>query len=114
MVAVAVLRTAIAAGLAIGIAADVVGLPVLYLAAFVLGLGETLFDTAAQSILPSIVGRDLLSRANGRLYAAEVTMNQFVGPPLGGVLAGVAIALAFAGSAVAVGAGAVGLALLGG
>ena len=38
---------------------------------------------------PSIVRRDDLSKANGRLYAVELTMNQFVGPPLGGFLAGV-------------------------
>ena len=52
---------------------------ILYLVAFALGIGETLFDTAAQSVLPTVVtGRDL-SRANGRLMAAEVTMNRFVG-----------------------------------
>jgi MFS family permease len=101
MTAVTLLRTLVAAGLAIGIAAGAVDLVVLYLAAFVLGVGETLFDTAAQSIMPSVVERDQLSRANGRLYAVELTMNQFVGPPLGGLLAGAAVALAFAGSALA-------------
>jgi MFS family permease len=114
MVGVTVLRTAVAAGLAIGIAVDVVGLPALYVTAFVLGVGETLFDTAAQSIMPNVVERDQLSRANGRLYAVELTMNQFVGPPLGGVLAGLAIALAFAGSAVAFALAAIALLLLAG
>ena len=73
----------------------------LYVAAFVLGMGETLFDTAAQSMMPSVVEKDDLAKANGRLYAVELTMNQFVGPPVGGLLAGLAIALAFAGSALA-------------
>jgi MFS family permease len=112
MLAVTVLRTGVAAGLAIGIAAGVVNLPVLYVTAFVLGVGETLFDTAAQSIMPNVVERDQLSRANGRLYAVEVTMNQFVGPPLGGILAGIGVALAFAGSALAFAAAAIALALL--
>ena len=112
MVAVAIVRTAVAGGLAVGIVAGVVTLPVLYITAFALGVGETLFDTAAQSIMPSLVSRDHLSRANGRLYAVELTMNQFVGPPLGGLLAGAALALAFAGSAVAFAVGAVGLSLL--
>jgi Transmembrane secretion effector len=42
------------------------------------------------------VRRDQLPRANGRLYAAELTANEFVGPPLAGLLvaAGVTIALA--------------------
>ena len=47
--------------------------------------------------MPSVVEKDQLSVANSRLYAAELTMNQFVGPPLGGLLASVAIGLAFAG-----------------
>ena len=61
---------------------------ILYVVAFALGMGETLFDTAAQSMLPGIVDDpDGLARANGRLYAVELTANQFVGPPLGGLLA---------------------------
>ncbi len=114
MISVNALRTGVAAGLALGVAAGVVDLPALYLAAFVLGVGETLFDTAAQSIMPSVVDREQLSRANGRLYAVELVMNQFVGPPLGGILAGTALALAFAGSALAFAVAAVALAFLAG
>jgi len=114
MVSVAVLRALVAGGLAVGIAAGVVTLPILYVTAFVLGVGETLFDTAAQSIMPNIVDRDRLSRANGRLYAVELMMNQFVGPPLGGLLAAVAIGLAFAGSSVAFVVGAIALVSLSG
>ena len=63
-------------------------------------IGETLFDTAAQSIMPDRRRpTDGLARANGRLYAVELTANQFVGPPLGGVLVGAAAALALAGAA---------------
>ena len=58
----------------------------LYVAAFCIGVAETIYDTSAQSILPKIVGREQLSRANGRLYAAELTANEFVGPPIGGLL----------------------------
>jgi hypothetical protein len=36
-----------------------------------------------------------LTAANGRLLAAEFTMNQFVGPPLGGLLAAVGLGIAF-------------------
>jgi MFS family permease len=87
-------------------------LPVLYVAAFVLGVGETLFDTAAQSIMPNIVSRDLLSVANGRLYAIEMVMNQFVGPPLGGFVVAMSVPLALAGSALGYALAAIGLALL--
>ena len=114
MVAVSVLRTFIALFLGIAVFTGMDSLAMIYVAAFVLGIGETLFDTAAQSVMPSIVARDDLSKANGRLYAVELTMNQFVGPPIGGLLAGVAIGLAFAGSALAFAFAAVGLALLSG
>ncbi len=69
-------------------------LVLLYGVAVVVGTAEVFHDTSAQSILPQVVGRAELDRANGRLYAVEVTANQFVGPPLGGFLvaAGVAVA----------------------
>ena len=91
---------------------DRLSLPVLYVAAFVLGIGETLFDTAAQSIMPSIVPRELLSRANGRLYAVELSMNAFIGPPLGGLLVAVSVPLALGGSIIGYGLAALGLALI--
>ena len=68
----------------------------LYVVALTVGVAETLYDTSAQSILPQIVNKDQLSRANGRLYAAELTANQFIGPPLGGLLVGVGVVAGFA------------------
>ena len=63
----------------------------LYVVALMVGVAETLYDTSAQSILPQMVHRDQLSRANGRLYAVELTANQFVGPPLGGLLVAIGV-----------------------
>ncbi|HRP99394.1 MAG TPA: MFS transporter [Terrimesophilobacter sp.] len=68
---------------------------VLYAVALLIGTTETLYDTSAQSILPQVVQRSQLSRANGRLYAAEMTANQFVGPPLGGFLVAAGAIIAF-------------------
>jgi MFS family permease len=99
MIRVDVLRVVVMGGLAVAVALDVASMPVLFAAALVLGIGETLFDTAAQSILPSVVARDDLTLANGRLEAVELTANAFVGPALGGLLATLAIASAFAFSA---------------
>jgi len=101
MISVAALRTIVSAVMAVGVFTGVVGLPLLYATALLLGIAETLFDTAAQSIMPSVVDKERLSVANSRLYAVELTTNQFVGPPLGGLLASIAIGLAFAGSALA-------------
>src|SRR6266540_2686368 len=71
----------------------------LYGVALFVATAETLYDTSAQSILPQVVPRERLSRANGRLQAAELTANEFVGPPLGGVLVATGIAVAFAAPA---------------
>jgi MFS family permease len=52
-------------------------------ATLLLGIGEVLYDTAAQSFLPRLVGPGDLEKANGRLWGAEQIANAFVGPPLG-------------------------------
>jgi MFS family permease len=102
MVLVQVGRTVVLGGLALMTALDLTSIWLLIVVALILGVGETLFDTASQSIMPALVHRDQLSTANGRLYAAELTANQFVGPPLGGLLVGAAVA----GAALAFGASA--------
>lgn len=97
--------------LVVTIAADAGSIWALYLAALGIGIAETLYDTSAQSILPQVVARDQLSRANGRLYAAELTANQFVGPPVGGLLVAAGAAVAF-GAPAALWAVAIGALLL--
>ncbi|WP_051479052.1 MFS transporter [Arthrobacter sp. H5] len=67
----------------------------LYVVALMVGVAETLYDTSAQSIMPQVVNRDQLSRANGRLYAVELTTNQFIGPPLGGLLVAIGVVAGF-------------------
>ena len=68
----------------------------LYIVALMVGVAETLYDTSAQSIMPQMVHRDQLSRANGRLYAVELTANQFIGPPLGGLLVALGVVVGLA------------------
>jgi MFS family permease len=109
---VQVFRVAVLAGLAALAVVDGLSLPILYAVALALGIGETLFDTAAQSILPSIVEKDQLAAANGRLYGVELVMNQFVGPPLGGLVIGLSVPLALGGSAVGYALAAIGLTLV--
>jgi MFS family permease len=70
-------------------------LALLYVTALLVGFAEVLHDNSAQTLLPSIVGKHQLERANSRMWGAEMTMNQFVGPPLAGLLLGVAFALPF-------------------
>ena len=100
MVRVDLVRAALLAGLTVAVAADAASIPLLYVVALALGFAETLFDTASQSLMPALVEPDDLSKANGRLYAAELVTNQFIGPPLGGLLAATALAVAFGITAV--------------
>ncbi len=70
-------------------------LALLYVAALLFGMAEVLRDNAAQTILPAIVEPEGLEKANGNLWSAEMVANTFVGPPLGGLLIGVAFAVPF-------------------
>src|SRR5580658_957055 len=71
----------------------------LYIVALSIGVAETLYDTSAQSIVPQLVERDQLAAANGRLYAVQLTANQFIGPPLAGSLVAAGAVVAFAAPA---------------
>ncbi|CAL9672220.1 Enterobactin exporter EntS [Streptomyces sp. enrichment culture] len=81
-------------------------LAALYALAFVLGITETLADTAAPAMLPRLVDERHLERANGRLSAAQIVLNETVGPPVAGLLMGLtaAVALATGGALYAVAA----------
>jgi MFS family permease len=115
MVTADLVRTAAVAGLAasvvLGLESSAAAIWTVYAVALLLGTAETVYDTCAQSILPQVVSRDRLPRANGRLIAAELTANEFVGPPLGGLLVAAGTAVAFATPA-ALWAAAVGALLL--
>ena len=108
MLVVNLARAAVVGGLALLAVQDIGGLATIYIAAFALGTGETLFDTSAQSLLPAVVDRELarpeggseplarrsaaklreaqnqLTRANSRLFALEQTTNEFMGPWVAG------------------------------
>jgi Na+/melibiose symporter-like transporter len=89
-------RTLLLAAFTVLVAGGEATLPSLYAVAFLLGVGETLYDNAAQAAVAAIVAPDQLERANSRLVAAEVTGNELAGPALGAWLFGVAAVLPFA------------------
>jgi predicted MFS family arabinose efflux permease len=67
----------------IAVALDMAGAAVLALTTFLVGVGETVFISASQAIVPSVVQVADLDEANGRLQAAEDVGREFVGPPIG-------------------------------
>jgi MFS family permease len=68
---------------------------IILLATFLLGIGEVLYDNAAQTSIPTIVEEELLEKANGRMWSSEMVANTFIGPPLGALLLAAAFALPF-------------------
>lgn len=96
-------RVVVLGVLVVAVAMDWASLPLVLLASFLLGVGETVRDTAAQTALPGLVPERLLERANGRLVAGEIVGNEFVGPPVGAALfvAGAALPFAANGASLA-------------
>jgi MFS family permease len=107
MVCVDVVRAMMIATLAVGVAAHVMSLPLIYLTAFTTGVGSMVRDTAATTAVPRLIDHDELERANGHLVAGGIVGTELAGPAVGGWLFGVAAALPFA-----LNAGSLGIAIL--
>jgi MFS family permease len=72
--------------LAVAVATHHSSIPLLCVVGFALGTAQTMFDNASQAILPSVVTRPQLERANSRLASAQILADAFIGPPLGALL----------------------------
>lgn len=99
-------RMAAIAVLAVAVAFDIGGLPVIYLVALVIGVAEVVAQLSAASIIPAAVPRPRWQTVNARITATEYVSFSFVGAPIGGFLvaAGFALALGATGVAYLIGA----------
>jgi MFS family permease len=79
--------------LAIAISKKELSIWMLYLIAFSLTAIETLADTAAASIIPTVVESSRLDWANGLTEGTRTVSNEFIGPPLAGALLATGIVL---------------------
>ncbi|MCM2579552.1 MFS transporter [Streptomyces meridianus] len=95
MVRVDIARAVLLTVLTLGILGGWGGLPLLYVCMFLLGVGEVLCRNAAQVLVPFITPQAGLSTANARIMAAQEAGAGFVGPLVGALLFGVAMALPF-------------------
>jgi MFS family permease len=68
---------------------------IVLLATLLLGMAEVLRDNSGQTMMPALVDKSQLEKANGRMWSAEGVANQFAGPPLGSLLLAVAFSLPF-------------------
>ena len=85
---------------ALAVSLDVVELWMLAAVVFVIGIGETVADTAAQAMVPQIVPEELRRAANSQMEATTLVADRLLGPPLGGAAFVAAATLPFALDAV--------------
>jgi hypothetical protein len=75
------------------IATQVLNVTLLCVAAFLYGIGEAVADPASHALLPRLVHREGLGRANSHLQVGHIVGEAFAGRALGGILFAVAQSL---------------------
>ena len=93
-------RFAVMSVLVGAIVIDQASIVVIYAVAALLASAEAVVDSSSMAMVPATVAEADLERAIGRLGSTELAMNDLVGPPLGGLLFGLAIAVPFGVDAV--------------
>jgi MFS family permease len=98
-------RLVVVGGFAVAVLVGWASIPLLMATGFLLGTGQTLVDTASQTLIPALVSRDpgRLERANGRLAGTRMVAEQLAGPPAGGFLFAVSPWIPFAADAASFG-----------
>ena len=84
-------RTLLAVLLVLLVATNMLTIWWLYLVIFIYGTFETVYDGAIRAVVPSIVAKANLPRANSRIEAAELVVQNFVSGPLTSGLFAVAV-----------------------
>jgi MFS family permease len=89
-----------ARAVAVGVLAVLVGtggmtIWLVYLTALVIGTAETIADSAANALVPAVVGDGSLDTANSKLQACEIVGQTFLGGPVGGLAFALFAALPF-------------------
>lgn len=93
-------RFIVLASLALVIQLDLLNLPVILVAMFVLGTAETFADNTSSTVVAVTVPSAGLGEANARLLGARIVANQLAGPPLGAFLFVVGAMLPFVFNAI--------------
>lgn len=95
------LRALLAVGLLVLAATGTLTIWWLYVVIFLFGIGETVYDGAIRAVVPSIVPKALLPRANGRIEGAETVVQNFLAGPLTSVLFAVTVLIPLGANAAA-------------
>jgi MFS family permease len=100
MIVIDWVRVGALAVLAAAILARHASLVLLYAVLFIINTGEVVFNSASQAMIPSVVPRSRLERANGWLFGGVMLMRGMISPPLGGFLFALAASAPFLANAV--------------
>ncbi|MDG4758332.1 MFS transporter [Micromonospora sp. WMMD710] len=114
MIVIDLVRVVALAVLAAAIMTDRGGVALLYAVLFVVNTGEIVFRAASQAMLPTVVPRHRLERANGWLGGGTTLMHGMLAGPLGGFLFALSAGSPFLVNAVTYALSAVLVALIGG
>ena len=87
------LRVLAAVAIALLITTGTITIWWLYAAVLVFGLAETVYDNATIAVLPSVIDKSGLERANSRMQAADGVVQNFIATPVAGLLFAAAIVL---------------------
>lgn len=105
-------RTLLAVALVVLVAVNALTIWWLYLVIFVYGVCETLYDGAIRAVVPGVVAKRDLPRANARIEGAELVVQNFAAAPLTSALFAVAVLIPIGGLVAAFGLAAILAALL--
>lgn len=95
MVAANAMRALVIGLLSVAVLFDAASLPMIYVAALLAGIAETVADSAANVLIPAVVDRDDLESANSKLQSIELVGQTFIGSPVGGLAFAAFAALPF-------------------
>lgn len=84
-------RTALAALMFVLVLTDTLTIWWLYIVVFTYGVFETVYDGAIRAVVPSIVGKANLPRANSRIEAGELVVQNFLSAPFTSALFAVSV-----------------------
>ena len=95
-----VARALVMAALVAVVVTHRVSMVAIYVVAALLASAEAVVDSSSMALVPATVDHRDLERAGGRLTSTELATNDLIGPPLGGLLFGLAVAVPFGIDAV--------------
>ncbi|PRX47899.1 putative MFS family arabinose efflux permease [Prauserella shujinwangii] len=88
-------RAAVVGGLGVLVLFGTPNIWLIYAAALLIGAAETMADSAANVLIPSVVPREGLAGANSKLQATEIVGQTFLGGPVGSLTFAVFAAFPF-------------------